>query len=524
MASPIILIDGFDKYGPPEQDNADLFDRLGGDWTALGFFSGDTFETRPPLSAHGYSLYIDKDGLQAAFLGATLPDSYNRISGSIRVKPDFGGAHGVRFVTSGTALCILMISGSDGLLYLVTGDGDTTLAVGSVPISHQSVHVISWDITFGPSGAYTVWLDGVQQFIGTGNTGNGFAVANRFDIYAGNTVFTSGAMIIDDLVLFDPSQPGYDASALTSNVVVETQYPIGDYQQELTIDTSIVVPEGIEGTGIYRGGGTANPWALNPGTGLLYLLKVIPDQDCTLNSISVYSSSTYSAVPYQGVVYTDVAGAPSMLVTTGAILDQMIGNTIHTSDLLTPQSLTAGVPIWIGFFGNWLESNMGFYTYDTVNRMGRSRGYTYVSGVPAGPLPAMTTGRTTWCLWGNCQGSAENWRSISLDPPTIGNQSQLHSSTAGDEDLYEFPALTTTPSVIYGMAVKGFIAKTDAGPRTVSFNTLSGGVDSTGTNPNQGMATSPVWQGTHYITDPATGASWTVSGLDAAKSGVSVAS
>lgn len=92
----------------------------------------------------------------------------------------------------------------------------------------------------------------------------------------------------------------------------------------------------------------------------------------------------------------------------------------------------------------------------------------------------------------------------------------------GHKDLYDFPAVTA--DTIFDVVVRGFVSKSDSGARTMDFNMKSGVTDSAGSHPGQALATSPQWQRSRYATDPATGVAWTVSGLNAAKSGMSVAS
>jgi len=114
--------------------------------------------------------------------------------------------------------------------------------------------------------------------------------------------------------------------------------------------------------------------------------------------------------------------------------------------------------------------------------------------------------------------------SEALNPPLGTVAAQIHSATVAQEDLYTFPALVTTPSTIYGVAIKAFVAKSDSGARTVSLNMKSGSSDSTGSSAGQAMSTTNQWQRSFFDVDPATGVAWTRAGLNAASSGVSVAS
>jgi hypothetical protein len=192
-----------------------------------------------------------------------------------------------------------------------------------------------------------------------------------------------------------------------------------------------------------------------------------------------------------------------------------------TGTLVTPQTVTAGQSYWMGLI---TDTSVVLQQYDATTNLGQKKANTYTSGAPAGPLSGMTTGQPTWLIWGNCTGSAANWAAVGRNPPLGTAASQTHSSTVGQEDLFTFPALSTNPSTIFGMAVKGFVSKSDAGARTASFNVKSAATDTTGSSPSQGLATTSQWQASYFDTDPATGVAWTLSGANAAKGGVSVAS
>jgi hypothetical protein len=79
------------------------------------------------------------------------------------------------------------------------------------------------------------------------------------------------------------------------------------------------------------------------------------------------------------------------------------------------------------------------------------------------------------------------------------------------------------PAGIYTVAVKAFVEKSDTGIRTVSMEVSSAGTTGTGSNSNQSLSTSFVWQDSYFDTDPHTGAAWSQAALNAASSGVTVA-
>jgi len=316
--------------------------------------------------------------------------------------------------------------------------------------------------------------------------------------------------------LFNPADAAYNSGVLTSSVVVETSFPSGDAQKQFTNDGNVVWPAGITAAGVYSVTGTTNA----PGANQLFLVKITPAVACTLNSVSIIPRATSAGAKYRGVAYADSSGAPGSLLTSGTEVVGATSGTTITGVLTTPQSLVAGTSYWIGYI---TDTSVVLAQVDATTNLGRKIANTYTSGAP-GSAGAMTTGQATWQIWGNCTGAAVNWASEALNPPLGTVAAQIHSATVAQEDLYTFPALVTTPSTIYGVAIKAFVAKSDSGARTVSLNMKSGSSDSTGSSAGQAMSTTNQWQRSFFDVDPATGVAWTRAGLNAASSGVSVAS
>ena len=115
----------------------------------------------------------------------------------------------------------------------------------------------------------------------------------------------------------------------------------------------------------------------------------------------------------------------------------------------------------------------------------------------------MTTGQPSWEIWGNLSATGVNWYEVAIDPPP-GDLSFVYSSTVSQEDLYNFPALSTTPAAIYTCCVKGNIRDTASGARTISLHMKSSSVDSTGSNAGQSPATTYTWLDSFFDTDPNT--------------------
>jgi hypothetical protein len=106
--------------------------------------------------------------------------------------------------------------------------------------------------------------------------------------------------------------------------------------------------------------------------------------------------------------------------------------------------------------------------------------------------------------------------------PTQGTLSYVSDSTVGHEDLYTLPNLSATPSTIYAVAIKGNVARSDSGAKTVSLRINSGGTDDGGSLTGQTPGTSFTWLTSLFPTDPNTGTAWTPTGLNAAQVGIKI--
>jgi len=144
---------------------------------------------------------------------------------------------------------------------------------------------------------------------------------------------------------------------------------------------------------------------------------------------------------------------------------------------------------------------------------------TFAAGAP-GSAPTGTAAVGT-VLWANVTVSGANWFAVSQAPPQ-GNLSYVFDAVVAHEDLYTYPPLSVPPSAIYAVAVKANLSKSDAGAKTVSMRMKSGATDSAGTTASAAPGTGYGWLSSHFATDPATGAAWTLTGINAAQSGVKI--
>jgi len=503
MASPFIFTDSFDLYGP-----VGVTPNILTQWTSTSGALAATIVAG--LSSTGYALRVSGN---AGTISKNLGASYTRIVGALRFSPTFSTTLGTFQLINNTTNACCFTFETTGIINFRTGTSAGAIIASGGSIASGSTHVLTFDITIGASAAYAVYLDGVLLYSGTGNTGNSQASINVINFFISGNGY---ALTLDDLILLDPTQPNYNSALLTSNPVIETQFVSGDTQTQFVNDGNVVPLAGIASKGVYR---TAS--GLSGNANLLNLLKITPDANCTINSVSFMAAGAAGAAKIKGVVYSDSAGSPGSRLSDGVEVIGATLNAVTTLPLATPQALVGGTSYWIGWYSDTL---LTLYRVDATTNLAQTKANTYASGAPAGPLTGMTTGIFTWYAWANCTGATVNFLSLNGNPPMGTAQAQTHSSTVGEEDLFSFAPLVTNPTTIFGTAVKGFVAKSDAGVRTVSLNTKSGASDTTGSSPNQGLATTSQWQGSYFDLDPATGLPWTLSGANAAKGGVSVAS
>lgn len=523
MASPIVFMEGFDKYGPPGVPNP----RLNGEWTDYGVagISVGVLSIAASLKRGDGGAIIISENANFGYvrLAKTFGASYSRLCGSVRVAPIYGGSQaasinaGFQFFNSVSVACSLTFNHVDGAIQFRTGtNAGTIIASGGLVPGDGTPVVVSFDITFGAAAAYVFYIDGVSVLSGTGNTGNGQTSVNSLRFFCYGSAGSGISLTIDDLVIFDPAQSGYDPAVLTDNLAIETQFPISDTQAQFTRDGIVLPPTGMPATGVYSLLDTIVATSANT----MYLLRIIPPVNCTANSISVYARFANGAAKLRGVLYSDSAGSANTLLSSGTEVIGLSAGVVATCSLVTPQALTAGTAYWMGIFSDTALTLWSYDASDTSKSV--SRATTYTGGAPAGPLTGLTTGGQTYSLWVNCTGATVSYPSINQNPPLGLPASQLHSNTPGQEDLYTFPSLSTVPNRIYACAVKGLVAKTDGGSRLISFNAKSGSTDATGDQPSQPLASLPIWQDSIFDTDPATGVAWTAAGINAAKYGFSI--
>jgi hypothetical protein len=502
----LLFCDGFDKYGNANNQGIAATTAAAltaGEWTST-INLGSSVAIVPGLSAIGYALQFIAT-VQNLNLLKTLATSYSRLIGGIRIQSPLTAACGVAFADSGSFQCGIQIL-TTGQLSLRTGSALASVtATSTVVVSAGSTHYLEWDITFGASAAYNIYLDGVSIMSGTGATKTtGNSTANQFTLIgSGSNVF-----VVDDLYLFDTTGSTNNAVLLTSPQI-ETQYPSGDSSVQFSFGAAVL--------------GNSNQGTTNtnaPGANELFLRSFTTGPSSTLASVSCIPGATSASAKFKAVVYADSSGPTGSTKATGTEVTGTTSGTTLTSAFSSPPTLAASTVYWLGFI---TDTSVVLQETDS-NSSGQKAANTYGSGPPSNPT--MTVAQPSWTIWGNLGSPGVNWYEESTwDNPPPGDVSYVSDSTSGHEDLYSFPALTTpNPATIYAVAVKGYIRKTDSGTRTVNLQCHSSSTDSAGTNSGIAPATTYGWLDSFFETDPNGSIAWTATAVNAATSGFKVAS
>ncbi len=209
-------------------------------------------------------------------------------------------------------------------------------------------------------------------------------------------------------------------------------------------------------------------------------------------------------------------GGPGSVITNGtgtALTNPGIGSNDITFG--TPPTLLANTAYWIVF----LTDVSTTLKADNTTVAQYTQAQTYGSGFASPMTLTTTSGVSASCL-------------LTVTPPgnyayvqeqhEDGTLSFVQDGNVGDVDLYDLQDLTSTPSSILGVSIRGFGGKSDAGARTGCIRLKSGAtfLDQTTFT----LATTMGNMVTYQDVDPNTSAAWTASGVNALQAGPKVVS
>lgn len=511
MATPdYIFTEGFDRYGPVGY--VPTLADFTGEWNSVG-----TVVIAAALTGSGYAFTINSGGNSSNAMTKTLPGNYARSVGGVCIQPTMSNISsfpGVTFYDGVTAQFSIRFN-STGTISVVRGSiAAAAFATSVESITPGTPHFLEWDITFHNTlGIIKIWLDGTLTTLNLTGQDTCATANNYFNGFGPSAAGNGGGSaqgIYDHLYLWNYLASGGSETPALSNPVIETQFPAADNTVNFTIGQDVL------GEG-YR----ITTTAAAPAANSLVLRKLTPDENGTLNSVSIVPNATSATAKVTPVVYADngLGTAPAGLLSAGPEVVGLAAGVVTTLPLTTPQAMAAHAAYWVGYI---TDTSVSMRLFDTT-ASGYRAANTYTSGVP-NPAPAMTGGQGTWLIWGNYVPTTLHYTQLNTGV-LLGDLSYNYSSTVNQVENFSFPGLSTTPSIIYSVAVKVVMEKSDAGARTVDIQTTSGAATSTG---NQGagisIATSYTTYSTYHVTDPNTGVGWTSGAVGAAIHGIKIAS
>ena len=512
--------DGFDKYGVVGSVFNPANPPCGGDWTimsSLGSSGVSTGSIAASLAGPGTALLLATSGDYVSNSGPqrSLPGSYARCTGTVVLNTPLTLPQGIIWGASGAGNLSMYINTAGRVVIARGSMGAAVIATSVFTAVANSTHTYAWDFTFdGSAGVIKVNIDGAidANLNLTGqNTG---AVINSVQLAMGDG--TLG--IVNGNGTFDHYYARYYTSAggsdppPLSNPRIETDFPSGDQSVAFTPTAGVLGSD-------YSITGNTNA----PGANELALRRWTPNVSATINSVSILPEATSAGAKFKGVIYADNAGSPTggALLSSGTEVVGCTSGTLLTLPLVTPQSLTAGTPVWIGYI---TDTSVVIAQVDTTT-VGQKAANTYASGAP-GTGPSMTTGQPSWIIFGNLTGMANNWPQVSngFSNYGLGTPSYNLSSTVNAQDLFAFPSITGSPPTIVTAAVKAYLERSDSGARTMNLQMKS--VSTTGNGDNAGFTAGLTfgWAGSFFDADPATSVTWVLANLNAANPGYQIAS
>lgn len=221
-----VFIDGFDKYGGVGNGTF-----LSQEWTSVGNTTRATIVAA--LSATGFA--FQSDAANGGTISKTLPSNYSRLIGGFRFKPTVGTntVPMIIFQDVGTSQCSINLNAAGQIEFRNGGYGGGVIATSGTSVSNLSIHYLEWDITFGNSASYQLWLDGTSLFSGTADTTTTANAYSNSILLGNNSGLTLNACIFDDFYLFDTSGTRNNV-VLNTSPKVETRFPTGDSQTQWT--------------------------------------------------------------------------------------------------------------------------------------------------------------------------------------------------------------------------------------------------------------------------------------------------
>ncbi len=355
-----------------------------------------------------------------------------------------------------------------------------------------------------------------------------------------NNIQFNGAMLVDDFYFCDNTTgPGtYPCNTFLGDKRTRTVYPSANVSTAFTPSNPVTAGQLAMGNGgnwqtlsannlilTLPNNPSTNLPGVNPGNMDDPVTGVAPRMahDCTITALTLYAQTNYPALKIRPVIapVNPLNGMPTSILYVG---DEKIG-LVTGQNTLTFSAVTAAVTkdttYALGFITDTSFAFDTFSVYAYANPLAAVYPLTYASPPtipgPLPPGPAITSGKLnigyTYTL--------TNYAAVSEDG-LDGDQTYNSSATIGAVDLFSTVAGLPPGATVYGVRVVGAYRKDDAGTRQIANLVKTGTVQSAGATQNVG--TSYQYLSDVFAVNPATGASWVTSDVNALEIGYEVIS
>jgi hypothetical protein len=423
-------------------------------------------------------------------------------SGSLEVQ-------GLRFYDGSTVQCsIIFTTGGDIKVY--RGDRGTLLGTYAGAWSANAwTHMQFKVVIDGTAGEFHIRKNGntVDDYTLTGvnnrSTANNYA--NKWDTYKVNSSPPSNIKI-DDLAIWSGSGSGNWSDWMGDFRAVQIMPNADTTDKHFTPNAATIVV----GNPVTGGSRTFNA-DVQETVG-----SINSTFACTVSKATLNFNS--AATGHVNVAIFDAlggAGAPGSVITNGtatAVTNPASG--LVDFVFATPPTLAANTLYWVMVIP---DASIVLKNTGGANVTQYSESRTYASGFHS---PMAATGGVWPLTYSTLTTSPSGNFAYVQEPQEDGSLTFLTDHTPGDFDLYANGGLPTTPLSIFGVSVRAFMCKSDAGARTGTIRLKSNTTSVDGAT----AALSTTFQNLvmYQDTDPDTSATWTATAVGNLKFGPKV--
>jgi len=437
------------------------------------------------------------------FKNSPANDAVHHIVCAIRQTSAITGstaANNIQLSDGATAQCSIVFR-SDGAILLQSGaPGGTTLATytGAITLQNQWFAFEFEVVINNTTGSFTVRKNGNTSndfTLGSLNTRGGTAnnYANRLSL---STQSAATGHQFDDLLWRS------DASAVpwVGDVRTYVRMPASDASKQFTASAA-AFPQLI-----YSASSTQ---AFQSGTARY--TPFIASVTGAVGSITL-PVTTASTANTKCSIFSDASGLPgTALGSATPVSAPSVGTATFTFG--TPVSVTAGTRYWVGSDS---DAASGAYSVNTNFSTAYTLAVAYASFPTNNPAVSVTASPAAFTV--NITQSS-NYPFL-MEAQQDGATTYVYDSNVGDADFYGIGSIGVTPASVVAVTTRGFIQKSDAGSRSGAVQLKSG---STTVQSTPGpVSTTFAWMWRTDVTDPATGAAWTPTGVNNAQIGPTV--